>query len=174
MSHSLTFLKNHIIFSTKYRVEWITDNAAPRLYAYMAEVAKSKKAYAIEIGGIEDHVHILANFHASRSVASVVGAIKSNSSRLAKELLDNEDFGWQAGYAGFSVSESEVGRVRRYIRNQRDHHRRMTYEDEIRRICQRYGVKPDETFLKGYPGDEDSDSNRRAASQIRSPEGGSD
>ncbi len=156
MPHSLTFLKNHIIFSTKYRVEWITDDVALRLYAYMAEVAKSKKAYVIEIGGIEDHVHILANFHASRSVAGVVGAIKANSSRFGKELLDNEGFGWQEGYVAFSVSESEVERVRRYIRNQREHHRRMTYEDEIRKICQRYGVKPDEAFLKGHPGDEDN------------------
>ncbi len=158
MPHSLTFFKSHIIFSTKYRVEWITDDAAPRLYAYMAGVAKNKKAYAIEIGGIEDHVHILASFPASRSVASVVGAIKSNSSRVGKELLDNEGFGWQGGYAAFSVSESEVERVRRYIRNQRHHHRRMTYEDEIRKICQRHGVKPDEAFLKGHPSDEDESS----------------
>ena len=120
MPHSLTFLRNHIIFSTKYRVEWITADAAPQLYAYMADVAKSKKAYVIEIGGIEDHVHLLANFPASRSVAGVVGAIKSNSSRFGKELLDNEDFGWQEGYAGFSVSESEVEKVRRC--NQRKHH----------------------------------------------------
>ncbi len=153
MPHSLTFFKNHIIFSTKYRVEWITAEAAPRLYAYMTEVAISKTARVIEIGGIEDHVHILASFHASRSVAGVVGAIKSNSSRFGKELLDKVDFGWQEGYAGFSVSESNVEKVRRYIRNQRKHHRRMTYEDEIEKICQRYGVKPDEAFLKGHPDD---------------------
>jgi len=170
MPHSLTFFKNHIIFSTKYRVEWITVDAAPRLYRYMAEVAKSKKAYVIEIGGIEDHVHILANFHANRSVAGVVGAIKSNSSRFGKELLGDVDFGWQAGYAGFSVSESEVERVRRYIRNQRKHHYRMTYEDEIRKICQRYGLKPAEAFLKGHPDDEDKEG---AGENFGSPEGGS-
>ena len=122
----------------------------------------------IEIGGVADHVHILANFHASRSVAGVVGAIKSNSSRLGKELLDNADFGWQEGYGGFSVSESEVERVRLYIRNQKQHHRRMTYEDEIRKICRRYGVKPDEAFIKGHPGDETVPGTTKP-----SPEGGS-
>ncbi len=157
MPHSLTFLKNHIIFSTKYRVPWITEGAASRLYAFMTEVAKSKKTCVIETGGIEDHVHILASFHASRSVASVVGAIKANSSRFAKELMDNPDFGWQEGYAAFSVSESEVERVCRYIRNQRAHHRHMTYEDEIRRICRRYGVEPSEEFIKGNPGKEDEE-----------------
>ncbi len=154
MPHSLTFLKNHIIFSTKYRVEWITADFASRIYAYMGTVAQSKKAHVIEIGGIEDHVHLLANFHAGRSVAAVVGAIKANSSRFGKELLDNEDFGWQGGYAAFSIGEWDVERVRCYIRDQREHHRCMTYEDEIRKICKRYGVEPDEAFLSGDPGDE--------------------
>ena len=171
MPHSLTFLKNHIIFSTKYRVEWITSDKAPRLYAYIADVAKSKKAQVIEIGGIEDHVHVLANFHASRPVSGVVGAIKANSSRFGKELLDNEDFGWQEGYAAFSVSESEVERVRRYIRNQREHHARMTYEDEIRKICQRYRIEPSEAFIKGHPSEEPEETSPTIP--IRSPEGGS-
>jgi len=66
-------------------------------------------------------------------------------------LYGIEDFGWQEGYGGFSVSASQVEHVRRYIRNQRERHRTETLEDEMRRICRLYNVEPDEAFLKGLP-----------------------
>lgn len=151
MAHSYTCLKYHIVFCTKYRTPWITPDLESELYPYIATILERKKCQMIAIGGIEDHVHILAGFHPSRSVVGMVGAIKSNSSSFGKKSSVTPDFGWQMDYAAFSVSESQVPRVRRYVQRQKQHHHSMRYEDEIRELCHRHGVKLDEAFLKGEP-----------------------
>ncbi len=148
MSHSLVDSKHHIVFSTKYRLPLITAELQPQLYAYIGGIIRNKGGQMIEIGGIEDHVHILARLHQTRSLAAMVGAIKSNSSSFGKDKLGNPAFGWQMGYGAFSVSESRVLRVRLYIQRQKEHHRRMTYEEEVRGLCRRHGIKFDESFLK--------------------------
>ena len=147
MPHSFVNLKYHIVFSTKYRMPLITAELEPKLHAYIGGIIRNKKGQMVEIGGIENHVHILAGFHQARTVAGMVGAIKSNSSSFGKEELGSPTFGWQMGYAAFSVSESNVPRVREYIRRQKEHHRRMTYEDEVRELCRRHGVKLEESFF---------------------------
>ncbi len=147
MSHSRTCLKFHIVFSTKYRLPWITADIEPELYAYIGGIIENKSGQMIEIGGIEDHIHILAGFHQSRSVASMVGAIKSNSSSFGKEITHNPSFGWQPGYAAFSVSESQVTRVKRYLQRQKEHHQKMTFEGEVHRLCRRHGIQLDESFF---------------------------
>ena len=151
MPHSHICLKYHIVFSTKYRLPWITTEIESHLHAYIGGIIRNKSGQLIEIGGIEDHVHFLAGFHQSRSVAGMVGAIKSNSSSFGKEITDNPSFGWQPGYAAFSVSESQVSRVKYYIQRQKEHHQRMTYEGEIRRLCDRHGIDLDESFFETSP-----------------------
>ncbi len=78
----------------------------------------------------------------------MAGAIKSNSSSFGKEITGNPVFGWQAGYAAFTVSESQVPRVARYIQRQKEHHQAMSYEAEIRRLCQRHGIKLEASFFE--------------------------
>jgi REP element-mobilizing transposase RayT len=153
MPHSFTSLKYHIVFGTKYRLPLITERFERELYAYIGGIIYNKSGQLIEIGGIEDHIHILTGFHQSRSVASMVGAIKSNSSSFGKESSDDHTFGWQMGYAAFTVSESQVARVKRYIRRQKIHHQTLSFEDEMRTLFQRHGVEFDEAFLRAEPED---------------------
>ncbi|MCP3961576.1 MAG: transposase, partial [bacterium] len=123
----------------------------PKLYAYIGGILRRKDGQMVEIGGVEDHIHLLAGFHQSRSVAGMVGAIKSNSSSFGKAESRNPAFSWQMGYAAFTVSESQVPRVRRYIRNQKEHHRKIGYEDEIRELCRRHRIQLEESFFEDEP-----------------------
>ena len=148
MPHSYTNLKYHVVFSTKLRLPWISAELEPALYGYIGNVIRNKGGQSIEIGGIEDHVHILAGFPQSRSVAAMVGAIKSNSSSFGKEESKSAAFSWQEGYAAFTVSESQVSRVRRYIQRQKEHHRAQSYEDEVRELCRRHGIKLEDSFFE--------------------------
>ena len=170
MPHSHTCLKYHLVFSTKHRLGWITADIERALYEYIGGIIRKKSGQLIEIGGIEDHVHILAGFHQSRTVAGMAGAIKSNSSRFGKEFTENPDFSWQEGYSAFTVSESQIPRVKRYLQRQKEHHHTMSYEDEVRLLCRRHGIEFDEAFFKDTPSlEEPSD---LSESEVRSPEGG--
>ncbi len=152
MPHSYTCLTYHIVFNTKHRLPWVTADLESELYAYVSGIIRKKSGQMIEIGGIEDHVHVLAYFHQSRSVAGMVAAIKANSSRFGKEISGNPSFGWQPGYAAFTVSASQVPKVELYIQRQKDHHSTMSYQDEVRQLCQRHGVKLEESFFEDQPG----------------------
>lgn len=147
MPHSYVSLKYHLVFSTKFRLPWITPELEPELYGYLGGVLEGKQGRVIAIGGIEDHVHILAGLSQNRSLASILAAVKSNSSSFCKEIGRNPDFAWQEGYAAFTVSESQVARVRRYIRRQKIHHRKVTYEDEIRELARRHGLEVEDAFF---------------------------
>ncbi len=162
MAHSFTSLQYHVVFSTKYRLPWITVDWESDLYAYIDGILRKKRGQIVAAGGVEDHVHLLAGFHRSRSVAGMVGAIKSNSSSFGKEASGNPDFGWQEGYAAFSVSESQVSRVRRYIQRQKEHHRSISYEEEIRELCRRHRIRLEGSFFEQAPEEP----------PFRSPEGG--
>lgn len=121
---TFTKLISHIVFSTKFRAPLITAEIQPRLYDYIGGVIRGSGGTLIEIGGIEDHVHVLALLPANRSVSEIVRDLKANSSRWANELeLVRGRFEWQKGYSAFSVSESQVKAVKRYIQNQATHHR---------------------------------------------------
>ena len=141
----------HVVFSTKYRLRWITADWEMDLYAYIGGILRKKGGQIVAASGVEDHVHVLAGLHRSRSVAGMVGAIKSNSSSFGKRASGNPDFGWQDGYAAFSVSESQVPRVRRYIQHQKEHHRSLSYEEEIRELCRRHRIKLDDSFFEKAP-----------------------
>jgi len=152
MGHSYTSLKYHVIFSTRKRLPLIHAAMEPEIYSYIGGIIHRKNGEIIDMGGIDDHVHLLAGFHQSSSVAGMVGAIKANSSSFGKEL-GSLGFGWQKGYSAFTVSESKIPEVRRYIQRQREHHRRMSYEDEMRGICRLHGMELDESY---FTDDDDS------------------
>lgn len=147
MPHSYVSLKYHIVFSTKFRLPWITTDLESRLYEYMGGVLREKRGKLIKIGGVEDHVHILAGLSQSLAVADVVGSVKANSSSFGKETGDNPDFSWQPGYAAFTVSESQVPKVRRYIQRQKIHHRKVSYEDEVRELARHHGIVLEDSFF---------------------------
>ncbi len=153
MGHSYTSLKYHIVFATKYRTPLIPTEYEAALYAHIGGIIWNKKGRMLEINGMQDHIHILASIPAARSVATMVAAIKANASHYGKELTQNPEFSWQSGYAAFTVSESQVPRVRRYIQRQKEHHATRSYELEISALFQRHSIEGAELFVKAKPED---------------------
>jgi len=127
MGRTYTNLTVHAIFSTKYRRKIILPSFKSELYKYIGGIIRNKKGVLLEIGGIQDHVHLLAGFPPTIAVSDMLRFIKSNSSGWVNELSDNqltEEFAWQPGFGAFSVSYSQQTPVGNYIRNQEEHHKK--------------------------------------------------
>ena len=111
-------------------------------------IIRAEEGVQLEIGGVEDHVHILAQLKPTASVSGVLNKIKSNSSKwIHEQKPGHESFAWQTGFAAFSVSESQVERVRQYIRSQAEHHRVQSFQDELVEIFKRHGVEFDPRYV---------------------------
>ena len=146
MARTYTKLIYHIVFSTKERVPLITAEIRDRLYPYLGGVIRGEKGSLLEIGGIADHVHILARFGAAVAVSEMVKRIKGNSSHwLSQEL--GVWFAWQLGYGAFTVSESQVAAVRKYIQRQEEHHKRVSFKDELISLLRKHRIEFDEDDL---------------------------
>lgn len=149
MPQSLSAVYIHLVFSTKNRRPDLQDKSLrERLHAEIGEISKRLGCPPILTGGVEDHVHLLARFGRTITQAEWVKEIKRVSNLWLKEQDPKmSDFEWQGGYADFSVSKSNLKSVERYIANQEDHHRRMTFQDELRAILQKHEVEWDEKYL---------------------------
>ena len=149
MPQSLAKVLIHIVFSTKNRTPWLRDEGIRKeLHAYMATVLQTMESPALIINGVKDHVHVLCLLSRKHAIKQIVEEVKKNSSKWIKTKGDDyKDFYWQAGYGVFSVSESNVDEVRRYIGNQEEHHKTMTFQDEFRKLCVRHGVAIDERYV---------------------------
>lgn len=148
MANTYTNLLFHIIFSTKNRAAYIGEDIREPLYQYVGGVIRGEGGTLLEIGGVADHVHLLARFKAAISVATMVRRIKTSSSKWMNQRPGIDfKFAWQAGYGAFSVSESQVDPVRRYIQNQAEHHKRRTFKDELREILSKHDIEFDERYL---------------------------
>jgi putative transposase len=149
MPQSLAQIYLHIVFSTKNRQGWLIDKAfRDRTHAYLAGICEKQGCPALIVGGVEDHVHILCRIGKTIEVATLLRELKRDSSKWVKEnnpLL--ADFHWQAGYGAFSVSPGHVEVLKEYIRNQEEHHRRESFQDEFRRLCRKYGIEIDERYV---------------------------
>jgi putative transposase len=118
------------------------------LYKYIGGIIRAEGGILLEIDGIEDHVHILAKLKPSLAVSEMLNKIKSNSSKWVNENPKSaRRFGWQEGYAAFSVSESQASNVRDYIRNQREHHQRISFQEEFIAILEKHGVTYDPRYI---------------------------
>lgn len=148
MANTFTNLHYHIIFSTKHREPFIKPDLEQRLWAYLSGIAKQNLSLAVAIGGVEDHVHLLLGLSANASVSKILQRIKGGSSVWAKDQLPGcAGFGWQDGYAAFSVSRSLVSGVEKYIREQREHHRVKSFQEEYREFLDRHGIAYEEKYL---------------------------
>jgi REP element-mobilizing transposase RayT len=148
MAQSLSSILIHLVFSTKLREPFITSEIEPELHAYTAAVFRECKSPSLLIGGTQDHIHALFILSRTRTLADIVEKVKTNSSKWIKTKgHEFRDFHWQAGYGAFSVSQSSVERVRRYITNQREHHRRRTFQDECRALLKKYDIEYDERYV---------------------------
>ena len=138
MPHTFSKICVHVIFSTKGRREIIKKELQPRLWAYLAGIAKNHDIAILAVGGAEDHIHLLFHLPPKLALAKAVLLLKANSSKWM-----NKDFSWQEGYGAFSVSASNLDSVIRYVRNQEKHHRKFTFEQELRAILRRHAIDYD-------------------------------
>ena len=148
MPQSLSRVLIHTVFSTKNRAPLLRDpDLRDELHAYLGGCAKTIDCQPVGIGGTEDHVHLLTSLSRTVAISEFVKEIKRNSSLWAKEKEGLRDFSWQSGYGCFSVSESQVLVVSRYIENQEEHHRKITFQDEYRELLRRHGEAWDERYV---------------------------
>ena len=149
MSQSLSKMWTHLIFSTKDRYPFLSEpDIREQTYAYLSGILRKHDCAPLLIGGVADHVHSLFVLSKNVAIAEIVYEVKRGSSKWIKmQGSEFRKFHWQNGYGAFSVSQSHVERVRRYIANQNRHHRGVTFQDELREFLRRYEVKYDERYL---------------------------
>ncbi len=148
MPQSLSKMLVHLIFSTKNRERWITEDIRPELHPYLNSVFKAVDSPAISIGSVEDHVHILFQLSKNQPVCKVVERTKSSSSKWIKSKGSKfAQFSWQSGYGAFSVSQSHAKEVQNYIANQKEHHRVKSFQEELRSFLNKYEVPYDECYV---------------------------
>jgi REP element-mobilizing transposase RayT len=150
MATTFANLLYHVVYSTKERVPLIEALLREPLYEYIGGIVRGEGGILLEIGGMPDHVHLLAKFKTSIAVAEMVQKIKGKSSKWVNDLPDRRDrFDWQEGYGAFTVSESLVPRVRKYIRTQEEHHKKVSFKDELIAILKKNRIPYDEKYLLG-------------------------
>ena len=148
MPQSLANVLLHIVWSTKHRERWIADEDRERLHAYTIGVLVNLGCPSLETNSEPDHLHILCSLSRTITIAQLVEKVKTGTSAWMKTLGPRyAEFHWQGGYSSFSVSESLVPRVREYIRNQREHHRARSFQDELRALLKKHGVAFDERYV---------------------------
>jgi REP element-mobilizing transposase RayT len=149
MPQSLSGVYIHLVFSTKERRPFLKDIAVrEQLHAYLGGISNRLACPPVTVGGVEDHVHLLARFGRTITQADWVKELKRVSNLWLKEQGPAyAGFEWQGGYADFSVSSSNLERVRAYIANQQHHHHRMSFQDELRALFEKHGLEYDERYV---------------------------
>lgn len=148
MPQSLSAVYIHLVFSTKHRKPFLKDEGRrTELHSFLGGTSKTLECPPLIVGGVEDHVHLLARFGRTITQAEWVKELKRVSNIWLKEEGGLAGFEWQAGYADFSVSQSNLEQVNRYIANQKNHHRKLTIQDELRELLTRHRVEWDERYI---------------------------
>jgi putative transposase len=148
MSQSFVQMYTHIVFHTKNNVELIHEEVEKELYSYLGGILKNYKSCPLQIGGTPDHVHLLCTLPKTIALADLVEEIKKSSSKWIKTKgIHYQNFYWQDGYGGFSVSSSGVEAVKKYITDQKEHHRKISVIDEYKKLLDEYGIPYEDRYL---------------------------
>jgi putative transposase len=148
MSGKYLCVKIHMIWSTKQRKRLIHPQWSERLHAYFASIARAKKAKLIKVNSEPDHVHLYVSMPSTLSIADLINACKSNSTRWIRQTFPNRKwFSWQEGYGAFSVSRSREQVVIEYIGNQREHHKKRDFQQEFLEMLHRHGIEYDPQYV---------------------------
>ncbi len=140
--------KSTLIFSTKYRRSLIHDDIRDELHGYLVGILQAWDSPSIITNTEPDHAHVFFTLSKTHTLAEVIEAVKKSSSKWIKEKgPEYADFYWQTGYGAYAVSEGDRHAVIRYIANQREHHRTVSFQDELRTLFQENGIKFDERYL---------------------------
>jgi REP-associated tyrosine transposase len=149
MPQSLAQVYLHTVFSTKDRYPWLKSKQLQEdVHAYLAATLNNMDCPCLIAGGVEDHVHILCRLGRQTTIANLVRDIKKASSSMLRDRGEAlRDFHWQNGYGAFSISPSHVEPLTHYTKNQVEHHRRESFQDELRRLLRKYAVEFDERYV---------------------------
>ena len=148
MAQSYVNLNYHIVFSTKNRVPLITGEYESRLHEYIGGIVRSQGGVAIAIGGIADHVHLLARMRQVEALSDMIRECKAGASGWMHDVFPElRDFAWQNGYGAFSVSQSLVPNVREYINHQHEHHSKRSFTQEFIALLKAHEIEFDERYL---------------------------
>lgn len=149
MPQSFSAVYIHLVFSTKERRPLLRDKISrDALHGYLGGISKRLECPPLLVGGIEDHVHLLARFGRTITQAEWVKELKRVSNIWLKTRgRDYADFEWQGGYAAFSVSQSNLEQVKQYITAQEQHHRKIGFQDELRALFRKHGIEWDEKYV---------------------------
>jgi REP element-mobilizing transposase RayT len=148
--HAMSYISSHFhcVFSTKERRPLIKPELRERLWPFLGGIARQNKMKAIEIGGVEDHIHVLLSLPATMTVSKALQLIKGGSSKWVHESFPNQrEFAWQAEYGAFSVSVSQLDKTIEYIRGQEIHHRKMTFQEEFLALLNKHRIEYDARYL---------------------------
>ncbi|QDV22091.1 IS200/IS605 family transposase [Aureliella helgolandensis] len=138
----------HVVFSTKFRKPCLGDAWRDDLFAYIGGIVKEHKSTLLKAGGIEDHVHLLLRIHPEFAISKTVQLLKANSSKWINEQRKlTGKFEWQRGYGAFSVSQSMVDAVKKYLANQREHHQKHTFETEYLGFLAKHAIEYDPQYV---------------------------
>ncbi len=148
MPQSLSKVFVHITFSTKHRYPFIDENVKERLWGYLGGICRGLECNPIQIGGYDDHVHILCLLSKKITQIKLIEEVKKQSSKWIKTIdRSYSKFYWQDGYSIFSVNPSEINIIIDYIKNQKEHHRKRTYKNELISFLKKYQVSYNEQYL---------------------------
>ncbi|HRI03826.1 MAG TPA: IS200/IS605 family transposase [Pyrinomonadaceae bacterium] len=150
MANTFSQIYFHIVFSTKNRVDHIGPDIEQRVWAYIGGIARKHGLVARQVGGIDNHIHALISSTTTHSPSQIAKCLKGESSSwIHKEFHEMRGFAWQDGYGVFSVSKSAVPNVIEYIKNQRVHHQKQTFEEEFVELLRLHEIEYDERYFFG-------------------------
>jgi len=148
MSSTYSNMYFHIIFSTKNRIKFINDDLDSRLYPYLCGIANNNDFKILDANGTKDHCHALLSLKPALSISKTMQLIKGGSSKWIHDTcLDLKNFSWQEGYAVFTVSESQIGKVRSYIGKQKEYHKKISSKDELRELLEMNNIEYNEKYF---------------------------
>ncbi len=148
MPQSLVQNYVHIVTSTKYRQPLILPEIETAFHSYMVGICKNLECPVLQIGGVEDHIHILTMLSTKVRLMDLIQQVKQSSSKWIKSQGESyQNFQWQIGYGAFSVSYKTVDTVVKYIQNQKEHHKSKSFQDEYRQFLKTYEIEFDERYV---------------------------
>ena len=147
MPQSYTCLQYHLVFSTKDRKPTITPQIRSRLWEYLAGIVRAKNGIPIQIGGMDDHVHLLVTLRQDLALSVFLRELKAGSSGWVHDTFPDVEFWWQAGYGAFTVSHSALDAVKAYVANQDEHHAKQSFQDEFRALLVKHEIEFEEKYL---------------------------
>jgi REP element-mobilizing transposase RayT len=148
MPQSLAQILVHLVFSTKNREALLADDIRDELHAYIGGIVENQKGTLLKAGSVADHIHLLIAHPRTCAPSELVQEIKTGSSKWLKTKASRyADFHWQSGYGIFSISPTHRPALEQYIANQAEHHRKVTFQQEYRRLLEKYGIQFDERYV---------------------------